>query len=686
MHLRRPFRFGATLCVGSLLLTGFVATGSAASAEETLGDPDFGPNVHVIDPADDPSQTQALFDSLFDDLEAAEFTDQRAAVLFKPGEYSVDAQLGYYTSVAGLGLLPDDVNINGQVRVEGRVWNPDQPWVDDALTNFWRSLENVSITPSGGSARWAVSQAAPMRRVHIKGDLQLHPQFWGFSSGGFLADSVVDGTAASGPQQQWYTRNSEIGSWSGSVWNQAFTGVEGAPATSFPSPAFTTVDTTAVSREKPFLYVDDAGEWRVFAPALERGSRGASWSDGTPEGESLPIDDFFIAQPDDSIATINAALASGRNLILTPGIYEYSSPIRVKRADTIVLGMGYATVVPTGGNTAVEVADVDGVRLAGFTVEAGAQRSDVLIRVGGQDASVDHSASPTTIQDVYVRIGGAREGSAITSLEVNSDDVIIDHIWMWRADHGAGAAWDTNRGDHGLVVNGDDVSAWGLFVEHYQKNQVIWNGNGGSTFFYQSELPYDPPTQADWMDGARNGYASYRVADTVTTHTATALGVYSFFNSGAPIDVESAIQVPLRKGVQLRNMVSVFLAGNGSISHVINDQGAALVGGFGTSTVQEYPGDLPVPGDVAPPTVTVKSGAQFTVEHDGSYNKVSVKLHDQGKIDRVVINGVVKDLVDDVWSDVNGIKPGLFGAVRGANTLVAYDAAGNSTTFEFQLR
>ncbi|WP_431074292.1 hypothetical protein [Microbacterium phyllosphaerae] len=686
MHLRRPFRIGAALCVGSLLLTGLMAAGSAASAEESAGEPDFGPNVHIIEPTDDPAQTQSLFESLFGDLETAEFTDQRAAVLFKPGEYSVDAQLGYYTSVAGLGLLPDDVSIDGQIRVEGRVWDQTQPWVDDALTNFWRSLENVSITPSGGAARWAVSQAAPMRRVHIQGDLQLYPQYWGFSSGGFLADSVIDGEAGSGPQQQWYTRNSEVGSWAGSVWNQAFTGVEGAPATSFPSPAYTTVDTTTVSREKPFLYVDDAGDWQVFAPALAHESRGASWTDGTPDGESLPIGDFFIAQPDDSIAAINAALSAGRDLILTPGIYEYSSPIEVTHPDTIVLGMGYATVVPTAGNAAVEVADVDGVRLAGFTVEAGEPQSDVLIRVGGPGASEDHAANPTSIQDVYVRIGGARAGSAVTSLEVNSDDVIIDHIWMWRADHGAGAEWDTNRGDHGLVVNGDDVSAWGLFVEHYQKNQVVWNGNGGSTFFYQSELPYDPPTQADWMDGSRNGYASYRVADTVTTHTATALGVYSFFNSGAPIDVESAIQVPLRNGVQLRNMVSVFLAGNGSISHVVNDQGAALVGGFGTSTVMEYPGKIPVPSDVTPPTVTVKSGAQFTVERGSVYNKVSVKLHDAGKIDRVSINGVVKDLVNDAWSDVNGIRPGVFGAVRGVNTLVAYDVAGNAKTFTFDLR
>ncbi|WP_447648101.1 hypothetical protein [Microbacterium forte] len=773
----------STAAIGAACGVVFALAGTVVPATAAAGpsDPDFGPNVHIFDDQDDPAEIQQTFDGLFGELEGAEFTEQRAAVLFKPGEYAVDAKIGYYTSVAGLGLHPDDVDIQGQLRVEGRIWNPAEPWVDDALTNFWRSAENLSITPSGGTARWAVSQAAPMRRVHIKGDLALHPQYWGFSSGGFLADSVVDGTAASGPQQQWYTRNSSVGSWEGSVWNQAFTGVEGAPATSFPSPAFTTEDTTSVSREKPLLYVDDQDDWYVFAPALAHDSRGASWSDGQQDGESLPISDFHIAKPTDSIETINAALDAGDNLILTPGVYEYDQPIRVDHADTIVLGMGLATIVPTAGDAAIDVADVDGVRLAGFAVDAGASRSDVLIRLGDADASADHAANPTTVQDVFVRIGGSRAGAATTSLEVNSDDVVIDHIWMWRADHGEGVAWDRNIGEHGLVVNGDDVSAWGLFVEHYQKNQVIWNGERGSTFFYQSELPYDPPTQADWMDGARNGYASYRVADTVKTHTATALGVYSYFTSGAPIDVESAIQVPLASGVQLRNMVSVYLAGNGSISHTVNDRGTRLAGGFGTSTVTEYPGGIPIPDvtkpqttlvsptsagptktislrvdatddvglsrivaniysgatlvkstqtavggatvathsatvtlpsgeytirynsqdlagnisttrtlavmvDATAPTVTVKDGAAFTVGGPDVYDSVSFKLYDAGKVDRLTVNGVVKDLSNNAWSDLNSVRPGVFGAVRGANTLVVLDVAGNESTIRFTLR
>lgn len=772
-------KLGAAISGVALVLAGVVVPTTAATAAP--GDPDFGPNVHIFDPSTNPADIQGTFDQLFSQLEGAEFTSQRAAVLFKPGQYNVDARIGYYTAVSGLGFEPDDVNINGQLRVEGRVWNPDEFWVDDALTNFWRSAENLSITPSGGSARWAVSQASPMRRVHIKGDLALHPQYWGFSSGGFLADSVVDGKASSGPQQQWYTRNSQIGSWEGSVWNQAFTGVTGAPATSFPAPAFTTVDTTSVSREKPFIYVDDQNQWKVFAPALQHNSRGASWADGQQEGQSISIADFFIAKPSDTIQTINSALAAGKHLILTPGVYEYSAPIKVDRANTIVLGMGLATVAPTAGDRAVEVADVDGVRLAGFVVDAGDPKSDVLIQVGGAGASADHAANPTTVQDVFVRVGGPRAGSATTSLEVNSDDVIIDHIWMWRGDHGAGVSWNTNTAEHGLVVNGDDVSAWGLFVEHYQKNQVIWNGERGSTFFYQSELPYDPPTQADWKDGDKNGYASYRVADQVNTHTATALGVYSFFNSGAPIDVHTAIQVPLKRNVQLKNMVSVYLSGNGSISHVVNDQGNRLEGGFGTATVVDYPGTIAIPDTVKPevtlvsptsagpfpqlsvrvdatddaglkrivaniykdgtlvkstqtqveggatsgthaatvslpdgaytvkynaqdlagnisktstfaftldstkPKATVKDGSSYTIGANGVYDLVSFKLYDAGLIDKVTLNGKVKDLSNNAWSDVNYVKPGTFGAVKGTNTLVVYDVAGNTETYTFTL-
>jgi hypothetical protein len=181
---------------------------------------------------------------------------------------------------------------------------------------------------------------------------------------------------------------------------------------------------------------------------------------------------------------------------------------------------------------------------------------------------------------VFFRIGGATPGTATTSLEVDSSDVILDDVWAWRADHGNGVGWTVNTADHGLVVNGDRVTALGLFVEHYQKEQVLWNGTGGQTIFYQSELPYDPPSQSAWMDGKANGYPSYVVADRVSSHTAYGLGIYSFFELGIDIVDDNAMTVPDRNGIAIHDVGTVWLTGSGQITHVINGEGAAVNSGF----------------------------------------------------------------------------------------------------------
>jgi hypothetical protein len=89
--------------------------------------------------------------------------------------------------------------------------------------------------------------------------------------------------------------------------------------------------------------------------------------------------------------------------------------------------------------------------------------------------------------------------------------------------------------------------------------------------------------------------------------------------------------------------------------------------------------------DVTAPTVTVKVGPQLTIGADGTYSRVSFKLNDASKVDRVTVNGVGTDLTDNVWSDLNGVAPGSFGAVVGENTLVVYDVAGNATALRFTL-
>ncbi len=573
-----------------LMLSALAAGSSPAFAQNTSI---FGPNVYVFDSTMTSASIQAKLISLGNE---PQFGINRYAVLFKPGAYSVQAPVGYYESIAGLGELPNAVTINGFLTPNYGSTFPGANVTD----TFWRSMENMSFNPVQDKAQnagpntlqWGVSQGAPLRRIQINGGLELTDSYCGYASGGFIADSEITGQVFSCSQQQWYSRDSSFGSWAGSVWNMVFSGVIGAPAQHFPSPSYTTLSTTPVSRERPFLYLDGNGSYNVFKPSLRTNVSGVSWSgSGLGVGTSIPISDFFIASPSNTAAEINTALASGKNLILTPGIYQLATSINVTRPNTVVLGLGYATLVPTAGLSALTIAEVDGVQVAGLIVDAGPRTSAVLFQVGDPAGrNVSHQANPTTISDVFFRIGGAAAGSATTSLKIDSDNVILDDIWAWRADHGNGVGWTENTADHGLIVDANNVTATGLAVEHYQKNQVIWNGNGGETIFYQSELPYDPPSQAAWMNGTVNGYSSYAVSNSVTTHKAYGLGVYSFFDLNINIADESAITVPNAAGVTVTDSVSVFLTGSGSITHVVNSTGATAMQGNTTIYLPSYGG------------------------------------------------------------------------------------------------
>ena len=535
--------------------------------------PDLGPNVAVFDPSMSATTVQSKLTSVFNAQVSNQFGNARYALLFKPGSYNVDANVGFFTQVAGLGLTPDQVTINGHVHVEADWW-PDGS--QNATQNFWRSAEGLSVTPGDGLDRWAVSQAAPYRRMHLRGNLALSDGGW--SSGGFIADSKIDGQIQSGSQQQFLTRTTQMGSWSGSNWNQVFVGDPGAPAQSFPSPPYTTVAAAPVIAEKPYLYVDSAGAYQVFVPALRSNASGTTWASGTPAGTSLPIGTFAVVKPGDTAATINAALAAGKNLLVTPGVYHLNQTLDVTRAGTVVLGLGLATLVPDGGVDAMHVADVDGVRVAGLLFDAGTTNSNILLRVGPAGSSASHAANPTVLSDVFVRIGGAIAGKATESVEINSNNVIGDHAWIWRADHGIDGTfgWTINTARNGLIVNGQNVTFYGLFVEHYQQYQTIWNGNGGRTYFYQNEMPYDPPNQAAYLNGSTQGWAAYKVGDSVTSHEAWGLGSYCYFNVNPSVVNAHAFEVPAGSGVKFHDLVTVSLGGTGTISHVINNTGAAV--------------------------------------------------------------------------------------------------------------
>ncbi|MEU8237751.1 adenylyl cyclase [Actinoplanes missouriensis] len=597
--------FAAITTAGALAFPG--ATPSAWAATT----PDFGPNVKIFDPKTPVTDINAFLQKISAE---PEFSTNRQAVYFKPGVYGnaagqndpatatgiVNSEVGYYTSIAGLGTSPTSVTINGALHSEPRQ-NADGS--SDGLTNFYRSLANLSINPIqrpvGADAerakpegvapahtmRWATSQASSLRRVDIQGNLDLNGAYGATLFGTTMADSRISGTVNSGGdagpgQAQYYVRDSQIGSWRGGSANLVFSGVKGAPASDFTGRGITTLPTTPTSRPAPFLTVN-GDSYAVFVPKARTNVSGVNWATDSTAGTSIPISRFHIAKPGtDTAATINKALASGKHLILTPGIYRLNGPITVTRADTVVMGMGYATLAPTGGQAAIEVSDVKGVVISSLLVDA-SPGTDVLVKIGtGTANNIGDATNPTTLSDLFVRIGGAQAGSSKISLQVNQSKVILDDNWLWRADHGTGVGWTSNTSDTGLVVNGTDVTALGLFVEHHQKNQVIWNGERGRTVFYQSEFPYDPPNQAAWMDGTKEGYASYKVASGVTTHAATGTAIYTLFLdstfAGAPVHAWTSIEAPQRASVRFTAMTNAVIAFGGGIRNIVGTTGAAV--------------------------------------------------------------------------------------------------------------
>jgi hypothetical protein len=577
-----------------------------AAPEAVSSQPNFGTSIYIFNPTMPQSEIQATVDAVASQQVSNQFGPQRYALLFEPGTYGSSAtplnfQVGYYTTVAGLGLSPNDVVINGSIYVRNQCFGDNNC---TALVNFWRSLSNLTInvtTPNFGCYNgefWAVSQAAPMRRVHINGfatlmDYCTSPSY---ASGGFIADSQFDGsTVVNGSQQQWLVRNSKLDGWSNGVWNQVFSGVIDAPAQCFPAQAscggpYTTLATSPVTREAPYLYMNSQRHYNVFVPSVQHNSAGTTWAGGMTAGSAIPIEKFFIAHPSDSAATINRALGSGKNLILTPGIYHLNQSIKVTRPDTVVLGLGFPSLIPENGIVPMTVASAKGILISGMIFDAGQTNSPVLLQVGSGHTRSDNEASdPTALHDVFFRIGGAEPGRATNSLIVNSDNVILDDIWAWRADHGNGVGWSSNTADTGVIVTGDHVTAYGLFVEHYQKYEVIWNGNGGTVIFFQNEMPYDPPSQEAWMEAPGvEGWAAFKIANHVTSFSGYGMGSYSFFNQGVNIYAAHAFEVPVTlPASSLHNLLTIFLstAGFGGILHVVNDTG-------GSSTIANP--DVPV--------------------------------------------------------------------------------------------
>lgn len=579
------------LSVSSLLLS----ASAFAAPQKKLVDNPFGANVYIFEQTTDINTISSTVNKIYSQQKDNDFGDQRYAFLFMPGKYGttaapLDVKVGFYTAVAGMGKRPEDVVITGAVR------NQDRSGGSGATMLFWRSIENLAIVPTLGSITdqsipkdqnvWACSQGAPLRRLRImNGSLRLYDVSW--SSGGLLADSRIDKTVFSGTQQQWLTRNSSFGNWDGKNWNIVFVGDFGTiPGGTWPNPPYTIVQKTPLIKEKPYLYFDTVkNQFVVNVRTRRRNVAGTDWH---IEGTSIPLSSFYVAKPGASASELNAALAQGKQLFFTPGVYHLTDSINITKANTVVYGLGFPSLVSDTGKPVIKISDVENVQVAGILIDGGPVNAESLMVVGDAVNTTKHT-DPVYLYDIFCRIGGPNSYRSIASscMTINSNDVVADYLWIWRADHGSNVGWTVNPSGNGIVINGNNVIAYNLMSEHHEKYQVLWNGSNGQTYEFQAEPPYDVPNQQAWMDGNSNGYAAYRIGDNGANNMVAGIGVYSNFNNSVWED--SAVRAPVGKGNKLSHIILFWLNGNGNsgIRHAVNADGCGASQG---SRQCNYPG------------------------------------------------------------------------------------------------
>lgn len=573
--------------------------------------PNWGPWVKIYSPSDNIADIQAGIDDSWNKNggqnqwgePTARYSPYRFSFLFKPGNYSVDFPMGYYVHVAGIGATPEDVVFEGgsgpHTPCNNMLPGPGQ------LVTFWRTAERFKRV---GNMDWFVSQAAPVRDVHITGDLNLwYPGSYG--SGGYLANAIVDGTIQGGSQQQFFARNLYVGNtWNGIEYNTVLVGAQsGANSSRFddsrchgykPDAQTVVIDKVPLVAEKPFIAVDanDDSKYNLHVPHAKVNSTGPSFVD---PATIYPFEQVYVTRESDTATQINAKLASGLHVVISPGVYNLDVALKVQHDDQVLLCLGLASLIPTHGTAAIEVASgIGGVRVAGCILQASPVESPQLLKWGDKGAT--SSPTPSFIFDVFTRVGGpafeghrGNDAAADTMVEINSDDIYADHLWLWRGDHYLDATQNTDAntfdpigmtrlGDlhnpHAITVSGDRVTIYGLFAEHSTEEQVVWSGEDGKVYFFQCEIPYD--VDQEWE---RHEYAAYKVTDGVQRHQAWGVGVYSFFRD-FPVFMKNAFEVPpaVKDHIHYPFVLKLFEGdeafynGGSGIRHTLNGEGPAV--------------------------------------------------------------------------------------------------------------
>jgi len=549
--------------------------------------------VLIFDPSMPPETITAAIFARYN--AASEFGPVRTALLFMPGTYAVSFKVNYYMGVYGLGAAPDQTVIAGTVQAcnSGSISNPVQCLNNGghALDNFWRACENITIAPPvNGTNFWAVSQAAAMRRVIVKGHLHFSEDS-GYSSGGFISDSIITGDVAYGTQQQFMSRNIQWGGVSyGGAWNIVKVGCVGG-AEHVPPGTLSAAAAAPIAAPKPFLFYDN-GEFCIGVPAAAQGQVGPP--DFTP-AVVIRSAAFRIVVPGADLSGLNSYIAKGGHVVFAPGVYALPAALRVV-GGTVLLGLGLATLLAAADGAIACAAAPNAARVGGFLLEATPACQTYLCDWSVPARSRRRAAAPdySFLYDIYCRVGGAADPAVSPisipgMMRIGCDATVFDNIWLWVADHGMGipadvrdctgdwaALWKSMQCPTCLVVTGNDVVGYGLAAEHATGGDLVtWSGNGGGVFFFQSEYPYHPPDAS---------YAQRAFTVTGAGFRMLGGGAYSFFPCAAA-NPPAAFAMPADAKA---NIFTRFLDGQGGIQRVAANCPAGAVNAASAGPVWCY--------------------------------------------------------------------------------------------------
>lgn len=562
----------------------FTSKKGVSPERHPIGGGNFPNSVLILDPTDGDIKNQEKVDEIWkkhgesSGSQNVQFGKNRTLILLKPGKYGITINVGYYMTVAGLGKSPADVTVDAvlsHVIIDTRDAN-------HSTQCFWRSAENLTITPSSSvkplnTNTWSVSQSCPLRRIICNGTLNLVDNSTGiedWASGGFIADSQINGSIDPSGQQQWFTRNTSMNEWlSLSMWNYVFVGckiVETIGSSCGEGQNVSVIPKTPIIAQKPTLFLDRNGNYNILRPRKVQNTIGpANWTDG----DVIPLSKFYITNSNDNAKTINNAINKKLHIFLSPGIYNLEDSIIINKNNTMILGYGMPTLVAKN-KPAIIVQDVDNVVVSSVILSvANNGKVSSLLQWGTKKGN-----HPGIAYDIFTRVGGDTTENTFCDkmVVINSDNVIGDNFWLWRADHGNGVGWGKNTANNALEVNGDNCIVYSLAGEHTQKDIINWNGDNGSVYFYQSEMAYDG---GHGNPEYENNVVSYRVSG--KNHTGYGLGAYGFF--GAPDNNDDSTKAIVKNGFVTPSdakMTNVYIMNaspvGGGFRNIINGEGKGL--------------------------------------------------------------------------------------------------------------